>query len=219
MGHTTRATCILCTTYGCGLKPYKIFLAQLCLFGRFCHQAKAKIRMSATWLFHIPQQQKEKKVKILCQISTFFKRALPHKMSGLHITWNNANLSSKIWMVTVSVVLKNRKLRCLLVAWHSHQNIHQFIQRRYSNEDKHNDRWKQTKWLVKRHLQDRSPPVQGCEVLKLAIDDLLEEKVGAILNRRANPKTFTDVKTYRKLNALLMNQLINKSETWRGRET
>jgi len=45
-----------------------------------------------------------------------FSSALPHKMSGLYITWNNANLSSKIWMVTVSVVLKNRKLRCLLVA-------------------------------------------------------------------------------------------------------
>jgi hypothetical protein len=53
----------------------------------------------------------------------------------------------------------------------------------------------------------------------LAIADVLREKVGAILNSHANPKTFIDIKTYRKLNALLMNQLTNKSETWCGRET
>jgi hypothetical protein len=95
---------------------------------------------------------------------------------------------------------------------------HPPVQRRYSNGDKHKDRWKQMKWLVKRHLQDRSPPVQCCEVLKLAIADVLEEKAGAILNSHANPKTFTDIKTHRKLNALLINQLTNKSETWHGWE-
>jgi len=50
------------------------------------------------------------------------------------------------------------------------------------------------------------------------IADVLEEKAGAILNSHANPKTFTDIKTHRKLNALLINQLTNKSEAWHGWE-
>jgi hypothetical protein len=76
---------------------------------------------------------------------------------------------------------------------------------------------------VRNHLevitkQNRSTWLQGCEVLKLAKADVLEENVGAILNSHANLNTFTDIKTYRKLNALLMNQLTNKSEIWCGRE-
>jgi hypothetical protein len=51
------------------------------------------------------------------------------------------------------------------------------------------------------------------------IADVLEEKDVAFLNRHANSKTFSDIKTCRKLNALLINQLTNKSETWCGRET
>jgi len=61
--------------------------------------------------FTFYKNRKRKKVKILCQISTFLKGALPHKMSGLYIKWKSANLSSKIWMAAVSVVLKNTEIR------------------------------------------------------------------------------------------------------------
>jgi len=61
------------------------FLLPNWLFGSFCHQAnaKAKIHMSAMWLFHILQKQKQKKkVKILCQF--FFN-------SWFCASWFNVN--------------------------------------------------------------------------------------------------------------------------------